>query len=122
LVVLELLTAGFFSLFFAVGALVAACVAWVFPDDFNLQLWVFLLSSVGCFIIGRPALKNMFGVGDKPPVPSNVDALIGQEVLALEPVTRIHGRVKVLHTGEVWSAILDGAEGDNALPPDSAGI
>lgn len=109
LAILEIVTVGFFCLFFALGAACAA-ISSIFTDDMNLQMGVFLISSILFLVFGRPMVKKAFQVSDKP-VPTNSDKLVGEEVLVLEKVTRYGGRVKVLHTGEVWSAYVHQAEG-----------
>lgn len=105
LAIVEIFTVGFFFLFFAIGATLAAISA-LFTDDINLQTGVFILSSLLCLLFARPLLKKAFRVDSKQ-VPSNVSRVIGEAVLVLEPVTKYTGRVRVLHTGEVWSAYLD---------------
>lgn len=112
LAILEIFTAGFFALFFAMGAILTALIA-IFFSDLNLQLMVFLIASVICLLVGRPLLKKLFKLEEGPVKASNVSALLGEAVLALQPVTRYSGRVRVLHSGEVWSAYLK-TEGDEA--------
>ncbi len=108
LVVAEIFTAGFFFMFFAVGAGVTALAALLVENVF-LQLLIFTVSSALMVVFTRPILKKTFHVSEKPLKDSNADALIGKPVLVLEPVNHLGGRVKVIHTGEVWTAYLDEA-------------
>lgn len=122
LAVVEIATVGFFFMFFAFGALITA-FATVLTDDLNIQLMVFLGSSVILLLFGRPILKRMFNLSDNP-VASNASKLVGEPVLVLEPVTRYSGRVRVLHSGESWSAYLaDGlSENCSELPTGAEGL
>jgi membrane protein implicated in regulation of membrane protease activity len=105
LAIVEIFTVSFFFLFFAIGATITAVVA-IFTEDINLQTWIFILSSLLCLAFARPLVKKAFRA-EPEKVPSNVSRVLGEAVLVLEPVTRYAGRVRVLHTGEVWSAYLD---------------
>lgn len=116
--VVEIATVGFFFVFFAVGALVAA-LATLFTDSMIMQSLVFVLASCLLVLFARPFFQKMLKLGDKPK-PSNVSALIGAEVLVLEDVDKYQGKVKVVHTGEVWSAFLADA-GAAVLAVGSAG-
>lgn len=103
--VVEIFTAGFFVIFFALGALITAGVAFV-TLDFSTQMGVFLVSSTLLVLFGRPFLKKTFNLTEQPLKATNIDKIKGETVLVLEPVTRYAGRVRVLHTGEVWTAYL----------------
>lgn len=108
LAVVEIATVGFFVMFFAMGALITAGAAF-FLTDLPSQLAVFLISSVVLLVFARPLVKRTLNLNDQPSRQSNADSLPGEAVLVLEPVTRYTGRVKLLHSGEVWSAYLDPA-------------
>ncbi|MEB3287031.1 MAG: NfeD family protein [Vampirovibrionales bacterium] len=120
--VLEIFTAGFFCMFFALGALLAACLAWVIPLDYGLQGLVFVIGSLLSLLWIRPFLKKTLNITDKPLQDSNVQALIGQVVLVLEPVEKYSGQVKVIHTGEVWSAYLCSENNTDVLAPGQEGV
>lgn len=102
---LELATVGFFFIFLAGGALLTALFAFFVPS-IPLQAAVFLLASTLLTLLARPVLRKTLNVGDKPIRPSNVQALEGAEVLVLQGVDRYQGEVKVLSTGERWTARL----------------
>jgi membrane protein implicated in regulation of membrane protease activity len=110
----ELATSGFFFIFFAGGALTAAAVAMGIHSPL-IQTGVFLADSIALTLFARPVLRKALNVGDRPAKASNVHALIGKEVLVLETVDKYVGKVKVVHTGEVWSAYLAQPAEDDTL-------
>ena len=92
----------FFFIAFACGAVCAAVAAFF---DFSIisQIWVALLSATICFI----AIKVFFATHKTKNIGSktNVDALIGQEAVVVEPISvNQPGMVKV--NRELWGAIL----------------
>jgi len=119
--VIEVLTHGFFFMFFAIGAAIAAGVALLTPS-LGVQAGLFVAVSLLTCIFVRPILKRALNLSDKPRVLSNVDALPGEPVLALEGVTRHQGRVKVVHTGEVWSAYMDDSVTSESLSEGQEGV
>ncbi|HEY9686725.1 MAG TPA: NfeD family protein [Coleofasciculaceae cyanobacterium] len=119
--IIELLTVGFFFVFFAVGAFVAGLVSLVLPSVPG-QILVFLVVSMVSVFFARPLLKNTLNVGDRPAKESNAAALVGTEVLVLEDVDKYQGRVKVVHNGEVWTAYLAEPQEGEVLSADSPGL
>ncbi len=109
--IIEVFTVGFFVCFFAIGALIAALASLFIPGLLG-QTVVFVLSSLLMVWWARPVLTKAFKVGNRPAVDSNVSALINTAVLVLEPVDKYTGKVKVTHTGEVWSAYLADGVGE----------
>ncbi|PYI54226.1 NfeD family protein [Paenibacillus flagellatus] len=100
LVVVEMLTLTFYLLWFGLGALAAAIVAWLMPDAFALQ------ALVGCAVV---ALLTVF---TKPITrrfrPSRgyrdaVDDLVGKQGIVVEEVA--DGKPGIVKVGsETWSA------------------
>lgn len=119
--IFEIFTAGFFFIFFAFGALVAALVS-LYNPSILLDSFVFVVASLLFVFFARPLFKRALNIHDRPPHASNVNALIGTEVLVLEPVDGYQGKVKITHTGEVWSAYLDNAEPEQILEPGQVGL
>ena len=98
--VVEMLTLSFFFIMLGAGAL-AALVADFAGADLWLQIVVFCIVSLLMIAFVRPiALKHL----RKGPAEqrTNVDRLIGQSALVMEPVTATAGLVKI--GGDVWSA------------------
>lgn len=120
-IVVEIFTAGFFFMFFAFGTAAAALVSLI-SHNYLLQGVVFILVSALALMFARPIVKNMFGVTGEPEFKSNSDALIDQEVLILSTVKKHEGRVKVVHTGETWSAYLDPASDVESIEVDQEGL
>lgn len=98
--VVEMLTLSFFFIMLGAGAL-AALVADFAGADLWLQIVVFCIVSLLMIAFARPiALKHL----RKGPAEqrTNVDRLIGQSALVMEPVSATAGLVKI--GGDVWSA------------------
>ncbi len=118
LLAIEITTVGFFCLFFAIGAFATASIAY-FVQDISTQVVLFAAISLMTFGFARPILKKALNISEKLKQESNIQALIGKPALVLETVHRHGGRVKVTHTGEVWSAFLHESSEQLGLQPDS---
>lgn len=99
---IEILTMGFWFLWFALAALLVAVgvqVNWL--GSLQLQLLFFALFGMILVIFTRPLVLKLFKENDTI---SNVDALIGQHGLATTDISALnYGQVKV--NGEIWTAI-----------------
>ena len=73
--VIEASTAGLFSVWFAIGALVTMAPAWL-GASFNVQIAVFIAASAAALVFTRPFFKRVLHVGHTP---TNADMLIGAE-------------------------------------------
>lgn len=109
--IIEVFTVGFFVCFFAIGALIAALASMFIPGLLG-QTVVFVLSSALMVWWARPILTKAFKVGSRPVLDSNVSGLRNTAVLVLEPVDKYTGKVKVTHTGEIWTAYLADDSGE----------
>ena len=101
-VVFEIITTDLTSFWFAIGA-IAALVANVFLKDnlIAVQIAIFAVVSILSIVLLKPLIKKKF---DKPALPTNSDALIGQSVYVVEKVTPNNpGAVKI--EGVVWTAV-----------------
>ncbi len=101
--IVEIFTPGFVLATFGIGCLVAAIPA-ALNGHFLWQLVGFVLGSFLAFLVVRPLyLKFIFP--EKEQIPTNVDALVGQQAIVIEEINPIQnsGRVKV--GGEDWKAI-----------------
>ena len=92
--VIEGLTAGLVTIWFAVGAL-AALIAAMF------QLVWFFVISIAAFAVTRPLVKKYVNGRTQP---TNADMLIGQECLVTEDIDNLTGRGAVTVGGKVWTA------------------
>ena len=97
-VVIEIITMGLTTIWFAGGALVGAVMA-----AFSLPLWsqiiAFVIVSVILLILTRPwALKYL----NSRTVRTNADSLIGQTALVTQDIDNLNAKVKV--EGQIWTA------------------
>ena len=97
---------GLVSIWFAVGALVAAIAA-LLGAGVTLQIVLFLLVSVVLLALLRPILKRYV---DPKIQKTNVDALVGQECTVTEPIDNLAAEGRVQVGGMSWSARSAGGE------------
>ena len=100
LVVMEFLTMGLTTIWFAVGALVA-----FFASLFGATLWVqiilFLIISLVVLVIYRPlAVKYV----NSRRIKTNVDDLVGKEAKVVEKIDNLNQSGRVILNGLDWSA------------------
>ncbi len=101
--VVEAVTVGLVSIWFAGGALVSLAAA-----AFNAPLWLqfvlFVAVSVLLLIFTKPLISKY--VNNKA-IPTNADALIGKTAIVIEDIDNDEtvGQVKV--GGQVWSAYTE---------------
>ena len=110
--IVEGLTAGLVTIWFAVGAL-AALIAAMFHAPLWLQLVWFFAVSIAAFAVTRPLVKKYINQ------PTNADMLIGQECLVTEDIDNLAGRGAVAIGGKVWTAR---AQTDAPIPAGTAAI
>lgn len=100
LLLIEILTLGLTSIWFAGGAVLAAITAFV-GGPLLLQLAVFIAVSCLLFFFTRPlAQKYLNSTVEK----TNVEALIGQHGIVRETIDNFQGKGKVYVNGMDWSA------------------
>ena len=100
LLVVEAMTAGLATIWFAGGAFVALVFA-LFDTPLWLQVLVFFASSIALLVSTRKIFVEKLKTGTEK---TNVDALIGQEglvTMAIAPFAP--GQVKV--KGQIWTAV-----------------
>ncbi|MDR1017097.1 MAG: NfeD family protein [Lachnospiraceae bacterium] len=100
LLLIEAMTMGLTTIWFAGGGMVAF-VASLFGADFLWQLILFLLVSTVLLILTRPlVVKKM----KKNHFKTNVDAMAGKIGVVIEKVDDIEGTGKIKVDGTVWTA------------------
>lgn len=100
LAIIETLTMGLTTIWFAGGALAAAVAALAGLSTLP-QIMIFLAVSVILILITRPLVKKKLKVGGEK---TNVEALTGKNALITEAIKPFHtGQAKV--DGLVWTAI-----------------
>ena len=100
LVVMEFLTMGLTTIWFAIGAL-TAFFASLFGASFWIQIILFLVVSLVVLVVYRPlAVKYVNSRRTK----TNVDALVGKEAKVTEKIDNLNQTGRVVLNGMDWSA------------------
>src|SRR5258705_2709624 len=109
LLVLELASTTFFSIFLAVGAFAAGLLAIVAPDS---PVWLQAVLAIAVamlgVVVGRPFLsRRLRRKGEGPLTPGVHGGVVGQPALAIDEIgEELHpGHVRL--AGEVWLAFSD---------------
>ena len=100
MLVIEALTVGLATIWFAAGALVALLAALL---DFSIavQIVLFLAVSICLLVFTRKIFVEILKAGSEK---TNVDALVGEKGVVISPIHPYEvGQVKV--GGQVWSAV-----------------
>lgn len=98
-VILEAVTYQLVSVWFALGA-VGGLIAAIVGVQFNIQMTVFLIISVVFLLCLRPVSKKLLKTKKEQ---TNVDSLIGKEVLITKEVDNLHGKGEGKINGMMWS-------------------
>ena len=105
LLIIEILTLGLTTIWFAGGALVAFILAFV-GFDLPVQIIVFLLVSILLLVLTRPVAIKFF---NKERQKTNAESLIGQKAVVIEKIDTLHGTGRAEVNGMEWSAKTDEA-------------
>jgi membrane protein implicated in regulation of membrane protease activity len=99
-IVAEIFTAGFFLLFFGIGAAIAAILAF-FNVGVAWQLFVFIVVSFVLFLLSRKIADR---VTPESPIKTGIDRLLGQIGVVMEDIEPmgVKGRVRIAR--EEWRA------------------
>lgn len=101
----EVLTPGFFLLWFGVGALVAAALALLGITSVAAQIIAFLLVSIALLIASRTIFERfLLPSSSSPSLKTGVDKMIGQVGLVVEPSHGALNEAAVKVFGSVWTA------------------
>ncbi len=98
--ILEGITAGLVTIWFAVGAL-AALIAAMFHAPVWLQIVWFFVVSIAAFALTRPLAKKYVNSKTQP---TNADMYLGRECVVTETIDNLEGRGAVSVGGKVWTA------------------
>ena len=99
-VVVELITMGLTSIWFAGGALVAL-IASALNGPLWLQIACFVVVSVLLLLFTRPIAVKYF---NKDRVKTNAESIVGQQAIVLSQVDNLQGIGQVSVGGQEWSA------------------
>lgn len=107
LLVVEILTMGLTTIWFAGGAVVAYILAFI-GFGLPVQIIVFLLVSIALLVITRPIAMKFFNQERQK---TNAESLIGQKAVVLERIDTLHGMGRAEVNGMEWSAKTENQEG-----------
>ncbi|MCI5508961.1 MAG: NfeD family protein [Eubacterium sp.] len=106
LLVVEIITLGLTTIWFAGGALVA-CVAAALQADFLVQMILFLVVSVVMLFFTRPvAMRYM----NKNRTKTNSESLVGKEAVVLQEINNLKAAGQVQVNGIEWTARAEDME------------
>lgn len=106
LLLLELVVPGLIIIFFGAGAWITALCLKLFNIGINVQLIVFLVSSLLCLALLRKYLKKRFFGEDNIKTGVLDDEFIGKTATSISELkTGLNG--KVAFKGTIWNAISD---------------
>lgn len=100
LVVIELLTMGLTTIWFAGGALIAAITS-LFRAPFAVQVILFLVVSAVLLFFTRPLAVKYF---NKDRVRTNAESLVGRQAIVISEIDNLQGTGQVNVGGMEWSA------------------
>lgn len=98
--VVEALTSGLVSIWFAAGAL-AALMSSYFSIGFVYQIIIFIAVSALAPLLTRSLAKDKLL---KHHIKTNADLVIGQKAVVIEEINPIEGKGQVKVGGKIWSA------------------
>lgn len=106
LLVVEIITLGLTTIWFAGGALVA-CIAAALQADFLVQMILFLVVSVVLLFFTRPvAMRYM----NKSRTKTNSESLVGKEAVVLHEINNLKASGQVQLNGIEWTARAESME------------
>lgn len=107
MVLIELLTMGLTSIWFAGGAIVALVVSET-TAGVHVQIVLFIVVSVVLLVLVRPWAKKHF---NHERVRTNAQSLIGESAVVMEDIDNMQAQGRVLVRGQEWMArSVTGAE------------
>lgn len=104
--VVEAVTVGLVSVWFAAGALVAL-LATFFTGNIWLQIFLFLAVSLLTMAVLRPLARKYVL---PTVVPTNADRVIGREAVVTEAIDNLNGKGAVIVFGVAWTARSESGE------------
>lgn len=108
LVLIEIFTAGFAVICFAIGALAAAIVA-ACGAGINWQLAAMIAVTFAAFVFVRPFALRLLNK-KKDELPTNADALVGRKAIVSETIDVDQNTGRVAIDGDDWKAVSASGE------------
>jgi len=101
-VIIEIITVGIVSIWFAIGAL-AAIITSLFTDQLFIQILVFIIVSAFSLMSTRKIVVEKLKIGQQK---TNIDELIGEECVVVAKIDpNKAGEVKL--QGKYWRAVSE---------------
>lgn len=100
LVVIELISMGLTTIWFAGGALVAALIS-IPGTPIPLQILIFLVVSAVLLYFTRPIAVKYF---NRDRVRTNVESMVGRQAIVISEINNVEGVGQVNTGGMEWSA------------------
>ena len=100
LLIIEGLTVGLVTIWFAIGAL-AGLICEMLGAPLWVQVAVFLVVSLATLVLTRPLAQKHLNNKTQP---TNADRLIGKECIVTESIDNVAGPGAVTVGGQVWTA------------------
>lgn len=98
--IIEILTMGLTTIWFAGGALIATVIS-ALGGPIGLQIVAFLVISVLLLIFTRPIAMEYF---NKDRVRTNAESLVGRQAIVISDIDNIKAVGQVSVSGQEWSA------------------
>ena len=111
--VIEAITVGLTTIWFAGGALIAFCAGFV-GFGLGVQVGTFIVVSLLLLLLTRPLAVKYFNQERQK---TNAESLIGQQALVTEDIDTIKAKGQVEIRGQIWSAKTD--EPDGTIPKNT---
>ena len=99
-IVIEVITLGLTTIWFAGGAIVALIAA-IFNANSAVQWVLFIVVSVVLLIFTRPIAVRYF---NKDRIKTNVESLVGRQAIVISEIDNLQGIGQVSVGGQEWSA------------------
>ena len=106
LVIIEIMTAGFGSICFAIGAALAGLAAGLGLDNIAWQIAIFVVVSLLTFIFLRPVVMKFLDKKSKD-VKTNAEALVGRRGIVSERIDATQHTGRVAIDGDDWKAVSE---------------
>ncbi len=100
LLVIEIITLGLTTIWFAGGAL-AAFIATLLEADVIIQIVLFVVISLILLFVTRPIAVKYF---NKDLAKTNVEGIIGKTAIVNKRIDNINGSGEAVLEGEIWMA------------------
>lgn len=100
MLIIEIVTLGLATIWFAGGALVAF-IASMLGADLAVQIILFFAVSIVLLLVTRPVAVKYF---NKDRVKTNAESLIGADAIVISEIDNLQGIGQVTIGGQEWSA------------------